>query len=342
LKRTKPRSVEQIEEFNRRPPRTVRIVVGENVKIHPSTSIGEAGFTWARSDDGCFVIAHNLGDVVIGDNVRIGEHCTVRRATLPNVATVIGSGSVLVSYVNVGHNCRIGKNSWLGPHVCLNGSVEIGNGCWIAGHAIIHQQVKIGNGAVVGLGAVVLNDVPADETVAGVPAVPIKFLGNYIHPSFKHGKNLKIGKYNYIHEGVTVGDDVTIRSYVELRKDTVIGDRCYVDSGVKSSGKCEIGDNVTLRYDSIIAMGVKIEDGVFISPQLMTENLNHRGEAIGGVHIGTGAWNHETKYRVFIGTNVTLAAGIEICSGTIIGSKTNVRKSILEPGTFVGNPARRL
>jgi len=39
---------------------------------------------------------------------------------------------------------------------------------------------------------------------------------------------------------------------------------------------------------------------------------------------------------------VTLASGIEICSGAIIGSKANVRKSITEPGIYIGNPARRL
>lgn len=165
---------------------------------------------------------------------------------------------------------------------------------------------------------------------------------NIIHPNFEHGNNFKIGEFNHIHENVVVGDNVEIRSHVELRPETIIGDDCYVDSGVKSSGECEIGNDVSLRYDAIIAKGTVIEDHIFISPQLMMENLNHRGEAMGGAHIGIGEWNHETKYRVFIGTNVTLAAGIEICSGTIIGSKANVRKSITEPGIYVGNPAKLL
>lgn len=165
---------------------------------------------------------------------------------------------------------------------------------------------------------------------------------NVIHPSFKHGENFRIGAFNHIHENVIVGDNVEIRSFTELKPETIIGDNCYVDSGVKTSGECWIGNNATLRYDAIIAKGTVIEDHIFISPQLMTENLNHRGEAIGGAHIGTREWGHETKYRVFIGTNVTLAAGIEICSGTIIGSKANVRKSITELGIYVGSPAKCL
>lgn len=165
---------------------------------------------------------------------------------------------------------------------------------------------------------------------------------NVIHPSFRHGENFEMGEFNHIHESVIVGDNVEIRSFTELGPETIIGDDCYIDSGIKTSGECWIGNNVTLRYDVIIAKGTVVEDHIFISPQLMTENLNHRGESIGGAHIGTGEWNHETEYRVFIGTNVTLAARIEICSGAIIGSKANVRKSITEPGIYIGNPAKRL
>jgi len=170
----------------------------------------------------------------------------------------------------------------------------------------------------------------------------VRGIFNIIHPSFEYGENVKIGEFNHIHENVVVGNNVEIKSHTELKPHTIIGDDCYIDSGVKTSGECWIGDNVTLRYDAIIAKGTVIEDHVFVSPQLMTENLNHRGEPKGGAHIGTGEWNHETEYRVFIGTNITLAAGIEICSGTIIGSKANVRKSITEPGVYIGNPARLL
>jgi len=189
---------------------------------------------------------------------------------------------------------------------------------------------------------VVTKDVPPGETVVGVPANPIKFAGNYVHPNFTYGRNLVIGKYNHIHEGVVLGKDVVIRSYVELRPDTVIGDGVYLDSGVKTSGECWIKNNVTLRYDSIIAKGTKIMDDVFIAPQLMTENLNHKGESIGGAQIGIGIWNREKPFRVFIGTNVTLAAGITICPDVVIGSKANVRKSITESGVYIGNPARKI
>lgn len=166
--------------------------------------------------------------------------------------------------------------------------------------------------------------------------------GNRVASDFKHGLNFSIGFLNLIKEKVRVGDNVKIESYVELRSGTIVGDDCKIDSGVSSSGDNRVGNRVTIRYKSILARGVIIEDDIFISPKLMTENLNHRGEEIGGAHIGTGEWDRKTPFRVFIGTGVTLASGIEICSGTIIGSHANVRKSIIEPGVYVGNPARLL
>jgi len=90
-------------------------------------------------------------------------------------------------------------------------------------------------------------------------------MSNTIHPSFKHGKNLKMGYNNVIEEGVEVGDDVDIQNFVLLKKGTKIGNNCYIDSYVLSSGDCKIGNNVTLRYQSVIARNVIIEDDVFFT-----------------------------------------------------------------------------
>jgi UDP-3-O-[3-hydroxymyristoyl] glucosamine N-acyltransferase len=343
-----PDRLEWIKKMNALTSRPVKVTIGNNTKIDPTAKIGEPGHTIEKDAKGNWVRCKHFGDVIIKDGVHIGEFVVIKRATVRGEATIIGEDSKICAFVNVGHNCKMGKHVFVAPHVLMNGGVEIGDDVWISGHAVIRQHARIGPRAIVGMGAVVNAsrtggwDVPPGETVVGIPAVPIRFVGNHVHPSFKSGVNLEMGKFNHIYEGVEVGDNVKIKSYVELRTDTVIGDDCYLDSGVKSSGQNRVGDRVTLRYDSIIARGVIIEDDVFISPQFMTENLNHKGEEVGGAYIGTGEWDRKTKYRVFIGTDVTLAAGIEICSGAIIGSKANVRNSITELGVYVGNPARRL
>lgn len=158
-------------------------------------------------------------------------------------------------------------------------------------------------------------------------------MNNIIHESFKHGKNFKIGNFCIIQEDCVVGDNVTIKDFVRLARDTKIGNNCIIDSYVKSSGQNRIGNNVTIRYDSIIAREVTIEDDVFISPQVMTIYLTHKKDKVGGIVIGKGA---------FIGTNVTIGAGVHIGPKVVIGAKALVTKDCLEPGIYVGLPAKKV
>ena len=229
----RPERLEWINEMNKRPHKAAKLTIGKNTRIHDTVILGTEGVGIERGENNAWVHCNQHGDIVIENGVHIGAYCNVKRATLPKTATIIGEGSILCPYVNVGHNCKIGKHNFIGPHVCFNGSVEVGDCCHIGGHAVIHQHVKIGDNAIIGIGAVVVNDVSAGETVVGIPATPIKFIGNHVHPSFNYGVNLKIGKFNHIQEGVTVGDNCTIRSFTELREGSVIGDDCYIDSGVK-------------------------------------------------------------------------------------------------------------
>lgn len=53
--------------------------------------------------------------------------------------------------------------------------VKIGNDVWIATRAVITAGVTIGDGAVVGANAVVVDDVPPNAIVGGVPAKILKY-----------------------------------------------------------------------------------------------------------------------------------------------------------------------
>lgn len=165
-----------------------------------------------------------------------------------------------------------------------------------------------------------------------------------IHPSASLGcfnviGRAKIGEDVIIENHCVIADDVEIekgtrvRSFVELRPGTRIGEGCYIDSGVKSSGRNVIGDRVTLRFDAIIARGCNIGSDTYVCPQVMTNNLNHEGEEIGGAHVGPGS---------FIGTQTILDAGIQVSPRTVVGAAALVTSSIVEPGIYVGVPARKV
>lgn len=155
--------------------------------------------------------------------------------------------------------------------------------------------------------------------------------GCLVAEDFEFGSNLKLGHYVIIEPGCKVGDDVQIGNYVLLKRGTVIGSRVFVDSYVKSSGENQIGSDVTLRFNATIARGVTVEDGVFISPNVMTIYSTHQGEKRSGTVIGANS---------HIGTDAVLGPAVQIAPGTVVGALTYVNKDIPEPGIYVGSPAR--
>lgn len=137
-------------------------------------------------------------------------------------------------------------------------------------------------------------------------------------------------KHHCLLGAVKLGTGTRVRSFVEIRNGTDIGQSCYIDSGVKSSGDVIVGNEVTVRYDAILARGVRVGDNSFIAPQVMTINLDHKGNAIGGATIGK---------RCHIGTAAVLHPGITIVDDVVVGAKALVTKSCEEPGTYIGIPA---
>jgi len=84
-------------------------------------------------------------------------------------------------YSYVAHDCVIGDFVTFAPGVKCNGFVEIGNFAYIGAGAVIKEgsegnMRKIGEGAIVGMGAIVLEDVPPYTVVAGNPARVIRHI----------------------------------------------------------------------------------------------------------------------------------------------------------------------
>ena len=102
--------------------------------------------------------------------------------------TVVFAGSIIQADANIGlhvitntgaiveHDCIIGDFCHIAPGSKLGGGVQIREGALIGIGANILPGVKIGAWSIVGAGSVVIEDVPDNVIVAGVPAKIIKRL----------------------------------------------------------------------------------------------------------------------------------------------------------------------
>ena len=141
---------------------------GARVHIAAGAVLGAAGFGFERDDDGSLVRLPQYGGVVVGDDAEIGANSCIDRGAFGD--TTIGEGTKLDDLCYVAHNASIGRHCLLMAGVHILGSAVIGDQVEISPGAVVRDHCSVGDGARIALGAVVVKDVPAGMTVAGVPA----------------------------------------------------------------------------------------------------------------------------------------------------------------------------
>lgn len=145
-----------------------KVTIGKDCVIQSGAVLGEDGFAFIREDDALKFVKH-YGGVTLEDHVSIGSQTCICRGAIDD--TCIGEYSKIDNLCHIAHNVVIGKRTVI---VCLSsvmGSVHIGDDCWVA-TSMIRDQRHVGSNCVVGMGSVVVKDVPNGTTVAGNPAKP--------------------------------------------------------------------------------------------------------------------------------------------------------------------------
>ncbi len=130
--------------------------------------------------DGINVFSVVADNVVVMDEVSIGEGAILCPFTTITSNVKIGKSFHANIYSYVAHDCVVGDYVTFAPGVKCNGNVVIDDYAYIGAGAIIKQgrpgkPLHIGKGAVVGMGAVVTKDIPDGAVVVGNPAKPLVF-----------------------------------------------------------------------------------------------------------------------------------------------------------------------
>lgn len=115
-----------------------------------------------------------------------------------------------------------------------------------------------------------------------------------------------------------ISHSAIVNEHIEIGEATMAFDGVIINSGSK------IGRGVILNTNSTIEHDCKIDDFAHIAPGVTLS---------GGVSVG--------KYAM-IGVGSSIVQGVKIGKKVLIGAGSVVTKDILESGTYVGCPARRI
>ncbi len=156
------------------------VILGNDVEIGPYVHISG----WTEIGNGTKIFTGTvLGSIPqdlkfsgektllkIGKRNIIREYVMINPGTSASGETVIGDDNLLMAYVHVAHDCRIGNGCIIANVGTLAGHVEIGNKVVVGGLTAIHQFVRIGDYAILGGCSKVVQDVPPYAMVDGHPA----------------------------------------------------------------------------------------------------------------------------------------------------------------------------
>ncbi len=135
-------------------------VIGENNLFYPYATVGVAPQDKKYQGE--------RAETHIGNANTIREFVTIHRGTQGGgLITRIGDGNLLMAYVHVAHDVRIGNFTTLANGVTFAGHVTVEDYANIGAHSGVHQFCRVGRHAIIGGYSVVVQDVlPFSSTVS--------------------------------------------------------------------------------------------------------------------------------------------------------------------------------
>lgn len=149
------------------------------------------GYVWMRR----ISVPRQWSDVTLAAGVSLDDGVVLLCSGAPKENKIsIDAGTYINRYtmLDAHQEIRIGRNCMIGPHCYITDAnhgraagalvreqkmeaapVVIEDDVWLGAGVVVLPGVRLGRGCVIGAGAVVTDDVPAEAVYAGVPAAEI-------------------------------------------------------------------------------------------------------------------------------------------------------------------------
>lgn len=134
----------------------------------------------------------------------------------------------------------------------------------------------------------------------------------------------------------TIGSGTSIWQFTVVLSKAVIGKNCNINCHTFIENDVVIGNNVTVKSGVYLWDGLRLEDNVFIGPNVTFTNDKYpRSKEYPEIFQQT-----IIRKGASIGANCTILGGVEIGENALIGAGSVVTKSIPANQLWLGNPAR--
>src|SRR5450759_196122 len=144
-----------------------RATLERNVTLGCSVKVGIGTILGGAPQD--LKYAGEETSVEIDDDTMIREYVTVNRGTSHSFKTTVGKDCLLMTYVHIGHDCRVGNSVILSNVVQLAGHVAIEDKAIISGLSAVHQFARVGRHSFIGGMSRVSKDIPPFLKAVGSP-----------------------------------------------------------------------------------------------------------------------------------------------------------------------------
>ena len=113
---------------------------------------------------------------IIHPRAYVSRHATLGTGIVLDANVTIGAGSkigdgcIFHAGTSISHDNEIGEYCFFVYNIATNGYVRVGNNTFVGSSSCIKNETSIGSNVLVAAGSVVIEDVPDNVMVAGVPA----------------------------------------------------------------------------------------------------------------------------------------------------------------------------